>query len=43
VRLGQWFGEYIEIVSCAQNCEELEIITSDVSNFDANKFTITQK
>lgn len=43
VRLWDVFWEYIEIVSCAKNCVDLEIITSDISNFDENKFKIVQQ
>ena len=43
VRLGEVFGEYTEIVSCGQNCEDLNIVMSDVSNFDENKFVIVEK
>ena len=43
VRMGEVFGEYVEIVSCAQNCDDLKIITSDVTNYDENKFVIVEK
>ena len=43
VRLWEVFNEQIEIISCAQNCEDLRIIMSDVSNFDENKFIIREK
>ena len=43
IRLWEVFGEYAEIISCAENCEDLHIITSDVSNYDENKFTIIEK
>ena len=43
IRLWEVFGEYAEIISCAENCEDLNIITSDVSNYDENKFTIIEK
>ena len=43
VRMWEVFGEYVEIVSCAKNCSDLSIITSDISNFDENKFTIVEK
>jgi len=45
VRVRMWdvYGGYSEIVSCAQQCEELKIITNDISNFDANKFNIVEK
>lgn len=45
VRMRMWevFWEYVEIVSCAKECRNLNIITSDVSNFDENKFTIVEK
>lgn len=45
VRVRMWdvFGEYVEIVSCAKQCEDLRIITSDTSNFDANKFEIIER
>lgn len=43
VRMWEVFGEYVEIESCAKNCEDLNIITSDVSNFDENKFVIIEK
>ncbi len=43
IRMGEVFGEYIELVSCAQPCEELNIITNDISNYDENKFNIVEK
>ncbi len=45
VRIRMWeiFGEYVELVSCAQQCEELNIIISDTSNYDENKFILTEK
>lgn len=45
VRIRMWevYGEYVELVSCAQQCEDLNIITSDVSNYDENKFNIVEK
>ena len=43
VRLWEVFGEYVEVVSCAQDCETLKIVTNDISNFDENKFVITEK
>ena len=43
VRMWEMFWEYVEIVSCAKNCEDLNIIMNDTSNFDANKFIIVEK
>jgi len=45
VRIRTWevYWEYIELVSCAQQCEELKIITNDISNYDENKFNIVEK
>ncbi len=43
VRMWEVFWEYVEIVSCAKQCEDLRIITSDTSNFDANKFEIIER
>lgn len=43
VRMWEVFWNTVEIVSCAKNCVDLNIITSDVSNFDENKFTIIEK
>lgn len=43
VRMGDTFGDYVEVVSCAENCDDLKIITNDVSNFDENKFIIVEK
>ncbi len=43
VRLGEVFSDTVEIVSCAQDCESLNIIMNDVSNFDENKFIIVEK
>lgn len=43
VRMGEVFWEYVEIVSCAKNCSDLEIVTSDISNYDENKFVIQEK
>ncbi len=43
VRLWEIYGEYIEIVSCAKNCQELEVITSDVWNYDENKYIIQKR
>lgn len=40
VRLWEIYGEYIEVVSCAKNCSDLEVITSDVWNYDENKYVI---
>jgi len=42
VRIRMWevFGEYVELVSCAKQCEELQIITNDISNYDENKFNL---
>lgn len=43
VRVGEVFGEYIEIISCAQQCSELNLIMNDVSNYDENKFVIQEQ
>ena len=43
VRMWEVFGEYVEVVSCAKNCVDLNIITNDVSNYDENKFEIVEK
>lgn len=43
VRMWEVFWEYVEIVSCAKNCVDLNIIRSDISNFDENKFKIVEK
>ena len=43
VRMWEVFGKYVEIKSCAKNCEDLRIITNDISNFDENKFIIVEK
>lgn len=45
VRIRMWkvYGEYVELVSCAQQCEDLNIITNDISNYDENKFNIVEK
>lgn len=45
VRVRMWdiFWEYVEIVSCAKNCVDLNIVTSDIGNFDENRFTIIEK
>ena len=43
VRMWEVFWKYVEIKSCAKNCEDLRIITNDVSNFDENKFIIVEK
>jgi hypothetical protein len=45
VRVRMWdiFWQYVEIVSCAQECSDLKIITNDISNFDENKFNIVEK
>ena len=45
VRIRMWevYGEYVELVSCAKQCEELNIIINDISNYDANKFNLVQK
>ncbi len=45
VRVRMWdiYGDQVEIVSCARQCEELNIITNDVSNFDPNTFVIVEK
>jgi len=43
VRLGEVYGEYIEVVSCAENCSDLNIVLNDISNFDENKFVIIEE
>ncbi len=43
IRMGEVYWEYVELVSCALQCEDLNIITSDVSNYDENKFNIVEK
>ncbi len=43
VRMGEVFWDYVEIVSCAKQCEDLKIVTNDVSNFDENNFQIVEK
>lgn len=43
IRLWEVYGEYIEVISCAENCEDLHIVLSDISNYDANKFVIVEK
>ena len=43
IKLGEVFGEYIEVVSCDIKCKNLKIIMSDISNFDKNKFLIVEK
>jgi len=43
VRMWDTYGWYSEIVSCARQCEELKIITNDISNFDENKFNIIER
>lgn len=41
VRLGEIYGENIEIISCAQECKNLQIITNDISSYNPNKFVLT--
>jgi len=41
--MGEVFGNYVEIVSCAKDCDNLNIVLNDVSNYDSNKFTIIEK
>lgn len=45
VRIRMWevYWEYVELVSCALQCEELNIITNDTSNYDENKFKIIER
>jgi multidrug efflux pump subunit AcrA (membrane-fusion protein) len=43
IRLGEVYGEYIEVVSCAENCSDLKIVLNDISNFDENKFVIIEE
>jgi len=45
VRVRMWwvFWDMVEIVSCAQQCEELNIVTNDVSNYDENRFVIIER
>jgi multidrug efflux pump subunit AcrA (membrane-fusion protein) len=45
VRIRMWevFWDYAEVISCAKNCSDLQIIISDISNFDENKFTVLEK
>jgi hypothetical protein len=43
VRLWAVYGNNIEIISCAKNCVDLRIITSDISNYTPNNFVIQEK
>lgn len=43
VRLWAVYGNNIEIISCAKNCIDLRIITSDISNYTPNNFVIQEK
>lgn len=43
IRMGEVFWKYVEVVSCARQCDELKIIVNDISNFDENKFKILEK
>ena len=45
VRLRLWrvFWDNIEVLSCAQDCESLEIIWNDVSNFNPNDFVLRKR
>lgn len=36
------YGDMVEIKSC-ENCENAVVILSDISNYDANKFTLSEK
>lgn len=43
VRIGEIFWESVEIVSCAKNCNDLNVVLTDISNYDSTKFVITEK
>lgn len=43
VRIWENYGDYVEVVSCAKECSELEIVLNDISNYDENKFVIVEK
>ena len=45
VRLRLWrvFWDNIEVLSCARDCDLLEIIWSDISNFNPDDFTLRKK
>jgi hypothetical protein len=46
VNFGEFYWEYVEIIWCKEeqeDCENLEIITNDISNFDEEKFNIVVK
>lgn len=43
VRLGRVFWESIEILSCAEDCQSLDIIWNDISNFNVNDFILKKQ
>lgn len=43
VRLGNTYGDQVEIVSCAQNCEDLDIVWNDTSNYTPANFILKEK
>ncbi|MCH8518994.1 HlyD family efflux transporter periplasmic adaptor subunit [Candidatus Gracilibacteria bacterium] len=43
LRLGRVFGDSIEVLSCAEECDTLEIIWNDISNYNSNDFTLKRR
>lgn len=43
LRLGESYDDQIEILSCAQECAQLNIVLSDISNYDENIFSIIER
>lgn len=43
VRLWKVYSDSIEILSCSEDCKNLEIVLSDISNFDPTTFVIQKK
>ena len=40
VRMGEITGDSVEIVSCAIDCDSLNVILTDMTNYDANNFNL---
>ncbi len=43
IRTWSVFWEYIEVVSCAKNCIDLNVVMSDITNYNEGEFRIVEK
>lgn len=43
IRLGRVFWDSIEVLSCAEDCQSLDIIWNDISNFNINDFILKKQ